>query len=909
MSEPGATPNTAADSDPSGRTNLDAAPATGAGRQPKDPPVTVVPSGPQPGSVPSTAPSTDAPPSVDLARTMPHVGSDAGTPTAEPAETPLPQLPGYEVLSVLGKGGMGIVYKARQRGLGRGVALKMILTGAHAGARERGRFRREAEAVARLQHPAIIQIYEIGEYNGQPYLSLELVEGGSLDRRLKGTRLSAREAAAMARQLAEAVAYAHQHGVVHRDLKPANILLTAESAPKISDFGLAKYLEEEGGQTQDGAVLGTPGYMAPEQAQGQTQQVGPAADIWAQGAILYEMLTGRPPFKGATVWDTLQMVRTGEPISPRLLQNRVPRDLETICLKCLQKEPRRRYTTAADLAEDLRRFLAGESILARPVGAAEQLWRWCRRNPSVALLWSLVLALLAAIAVTSTVGYYNVRTERDAVALQRRQAQENFELASQEKARAEANEQAARKHAALATEHLIQLIGRMERRLKAHPGDTQDPATAALHRDLVHMGRQTLTEMTRDFDRVGVTSFARALALQRLGDLFHQLGDTAEARHYYQQTLGLIDAIGRQHPEMDRARANRALLLAMLGNLTLEQGGDLREARENFRRALALQQEVASHGATKEYSLADNHRLLANYLIQLARASLRLGDPAEARALAEEAVVRRKELSESNPSDIPARSYLAEAYALFGETAWHTGDFAAARDAYDKALAVCVGLAHGHPGDASFQVDVVQVASEYSEALLRAGKDAEAAALLAEHMPKLEALVKRKPEDLSLRSLHAASSYRYGLVQLRRGRPEEAGKQFREARRLWQELLVAEPANINHQLASLVARVRCGEIPQAPRQAWALAEKTAAPHQGVALPAARCLAQAAAMTSETGDRHRYQDEALTVLQRLAEGGWKDTTALQTDPDLAPLQGHPRWQPLLKRLQAATIGQR
>ena len=271
----------------------------------------------------------------DLAITLHLQGSARRRALDEP-----PSIAGYEILSELGRGGMGVVYHARQASLGREVALKIILAGAHAGRSERARFRVEAETAARLKHPHIVPIYEIGEQGQLPYLALEFVEGGSLAQAMAARPLAPDQAARMIETLARAMDYVHQHGVVHRDLKPANVLLTAEGIPKITDFGLAKWLDAPSGQaTQSGAVLGTPSYMAPEQAQGQSGLIGPATDVYALGAILYEMVTGRPPFHAATSQETVQQLLTEEPLPPSRLQPRVPRDLETICLKCLQKEP------------------------------------------------------------------------------------------------------------------------------------------------------------------------------------------------------------------------------------------------------------------------------------------------------------------------------------------------------------------------------------------------------------------------------------------------------------------------------------------------------------------------------------------------------------------------------------------
>jgi hypothetical protein len=308
-------------------------------------------------------------------------------------------VPGYEIQGLLGRGGMGVVYKARHLATKRVVALKMIRMSGPVDDSARARFHAECEAVARLQHPHIVQVFEVGEVDGQPYCALEFVAGGSLATKLKGKPLPPTEAAQIVEALAGAMHLTHSRNVVHRDLKPANVLLTEDGTPKITDFGLARQLDADGGQTHTGIVLGTPSYMAPEQASGQAHAAGPAADTYALGAILYECLTGRAPFRGATVLETLDQVRSQEPMRPRLLRPGLPRDLETICLKCLRKEPDKRYASARELGDDLARYRRGEPVLARPVGMVGRLARWARRRPAVAgLLLALIVLSLGGSA-------------------------------------------------------------------------------------------------------------------------------------------------------------------------------------------------------------------------------------------------------------------------------------------------------------------------------------------------------------------------------------------------------------------------------------------------------------------------------------------------------------------------------
>jgi serine/threonine protein kinase len=398
-----------------------------------------------------------------------RLGGDSH-PAAGPAPgavvSELPGVPGFEILGELGRGGMGVVYQARQIALQRTVALKMVLNGAHAGPKELGRFRAEAAVLARLQHPNIVQIYEVGEAAGRPYFALEFVAGGSLAQHLHGVPQPLRPAAQLVETLARAVHAAHANGVVHRDLKPANILLqrsevrsqkseqqdlvsnpassdlwplTSDLCPKITDFGVAKCVAGDGeapglgSPTASGELLGTPQYMAPEQAATPRQQVGPAADVYALGAILYELLTGRPPFAGETTLDTVLQVLHIEPVSVTSLQPNVPRDLETICLKCLRKEPRKRYGSALELAEDVQRFLRDEPIRARPLRPVEKLGRWVRRHPVPAGL--LAAGLLAPVVALIALSLLSARLVRSSALESAAQQAELLEAANNEYSR------------------------------------------------------------------------------------------------------------------------------------------------------------------------------------------------------------------------------------------------------------------------------------------------------------------------------------------------------------------------------------------------------------------------------------------------------------------------------------------
>ncbi len=532
-----------------------------------------------------------------------------GGPPAPPAGA---GIPGYEILGELGRGGMGVVYKARHVQLKRLVAVKMILSGAHADPGELARFRLEAEAVARLQHPHIVQIHEIGEVEGRPFFSLEFVAGGSLAQKLAGTPLPPGEAARLTHILAGALHHAHEHGIIHRDLKPANVLLTAEGTAKVTDFGLARKLDEIG-QTQSGAVMGTPSYMAPEQAAGQTRALGPAVDVYALGAILYDMLTGRPPFKGASLLETLEQVCHRDPVPPGQLVAKLPRDLETICLKCLQKEPRKRYASARDLAEDVQRFLDGRPILARPTGMAEKALKWLRRRPMVAgLLAAVFLVTVLGIAAfawafdqalearddavteknTTALALRETEKAREQAEADRKQAEGDRKrveeaLSETEKARqhAKENEQKAKENEKKANEALTEtkkqrkaadaekLRAERVREFLASLFITNDPTgltgsgllpAAQSGKDVT--AREILAQGRKSIDKLQADPLTQAALLDTIGDVSRSLGDYDQALPMLQRAYELR----QKHLEPDHLDLAASLL--HLGNWYAEKG-------------------------------------------------------------------------------------------------------------------------------------------------------------------------------------------------------------------------------------------------------------------------------------------------------------------------------------------------
>jgi serine/threonine-protein kinase len=845
----------------------------------------------------------------------------------------LGQVAGYEILGELGRGAMGVVYKARQRGLNRIVALKMISAGGHHGPADLARFRAEAIAVADLQHPNIVQIYEVGEDRGHPFFSLEYVEGDSLAKKISGTPRPPREAAALVRALADGMEYAHQRGIIHRDLKPANVLLTLGGEPKVSDFGLVKRLEDDAGQTQSGSILGTPSYMAPEQAEGKIKEIGPHSDIYALGGILYELMTGRPPFRAASILDTLQQVRTQDPIPPSQFQPKVPRDLETICLKCLQKDTAKRYATAAALGEDLRRFLAGEPILARPVSRAEWLWRWCGRNPRVAALGGLVAILVVAWAATSTLLYrLALANERNALAnaasasqnasLARHNAQEaqtkaglalanaedarrnaedarrNAERAKANEARARNQEQAAKVIAQDAIVQMIHLGEQVMRRLRAkHDPTRAEVEWLRLRDDLLTMLQKEMVPLAERIEGHHISPFAFATLHQRLGDLLRRLGQIEDARREYQQGYERLSRIAHDQPNNDMARANLGVMLVRLGELALEQGGDAARARDEFGRAWDIQEDVALHPRSGNYSETDNQRILSGIAIKQGVAELALGHPAQARDRFQKALQLRYAWTQAEPANVSAESYTSEAEVWLGVAYSHLGDWRSARPHFEEARQICAVLADQHPGSFSFKADLASVYGEQGAALARIGQDDEAEKALNQSLTYARAVLARDPEDTGQRLVMADGSERLASLAQKRGKPADAAPLWRTALEIRTDLAQFDPHNVPAQAALALALAHSGHRAEALKKAEELLG-TNADRPAVLLLLARCFAACSAGGTDDGHRRRATALALDSVGAAIRNGYRDPVAIRTEPDFTQVLSERAFQNLV-----------
>ncbi len=805
---------------------------------------------------------------------------------APPGLPPQRLQPGYEILGELGRGGMGVVYRARQRGLNRLVALKMIATGPDAGP-DAGpvavsRFRREAEAAARLQHPNIVQVHEVGEQEGKPYLAMELVDGPTLAAKLAEGPLPPRQAAELVAALARAVEYAHGCGIVHRDLKPLNVLLaaalTVSSAdgsrrsfpftPKITDFGLAKNLAAGPGPTETGTVLGSPCYMAPEQIGGRSDQVGPTADVYSLGAILYDALTGRPPFRAATALETLDLVRSAEPVPPARFQPGLPRDLQTTCLKCLEKQPAKRYATAALLAADLERFLAGEPIRARPASPGERLVKWARRKPALAT--ALILLTVSLAALVAGVVAHNVRLQREV-----RRAEEATAEAVRQGERADRNYRKARDAIVRMFDRLDQTpLGEVPRLTEIQARQAEDALAffEAIYDDLDNPDPVVRLDTAR--------KLFQAATLQA------KLGRLAEAKDHFLRAVALYDGLvaeGRPQDCRWEAAQSRDSLGGVYSRLK-----DFASAERCHREALAVFEELKRERAV----LPGSGRIAWSYqaLGVICLATKRV-DEAEQHFL--RAAAEFRESVRRDPGLAPTdRLSAAGCLVNLVHTYNRAGRFDRGREAFREAEALLLPLLKEPAWRAQAALNLSAACTNLSEISRGQRDNAAAEALATRGLELVEPIYRDDPQ------LQEARERVYALHGVRALARDGLGH-FRESLEDWDRVVeLAEPSERDGwRINRAVTLARVGEYARANAEADDLASKA-----GWKQEKRYDLACAYALLAEgTGEAAAVR--AVGMLRALQQEGFfrKQEYAglLKDDDDLKSLRKRADFQQLLQ----------
>jgi eukaryotic-like serine/threonine-protein kinase len=793
-----------------------------------------------------------------------------GSPPTEPtsgavayaAGTKVRYIGDYELLGEIARGGMGVVFRARQRSLNRPVALKMLLAGSLVSNEDEQRFRQEAEAAANLDHPNIVPIFEVGRHDGHSYFSMKLVDGGSLAQRLPDVSTDQKAAARLMALVARAVHHAHQRGVLHRDLKPSNILLSGgpdtpagQLDPHVTDFGLAKRVDGDPGLTQSGAILGTPSYMAPEQAIGKKGTVTVATDVYGLGAVVYAMLSGRPPFQGDSVLETLAQVKDRALDPPSSRGRRVDRDLETICLKCLEKEPGRRYRSAEAVAEDLERWMAGVPILARPAGRAERAWRWCRRNP-------LVAALTAAVAVSLTVTLAGLIVSNRVIA------------------RKQAEVEAQRDEARQAVDDMYSNV--------AEQWLAQQAALEPMQHKFLQKAVDYYQKFASEANTDPAIRFKSAVAHRRVGAIQEKLGNSVEARDACRRSIKILATLLAEESGVRAYERELAVSKETLARLLWETGSRA-QAEALMLGAVALLEKAAA-GASSD---SEYQRELARCYNNLARLLRGVNAPEAERAL-RRAIVLTEGLAANSPAVPQYLRSLGIAHNNLGLMVCDLGRPAEAEPIYRRAIKYYEELAAALPFAPENKMLLGSSLDNLAQFLTDTDRVSEVERLFRRAIELEERAAADSPSVPDYRKRLALTLGNLGALLSDIGRQLEAEPMLRRAVALLEELVSGSPRSVDtgcfiagsqkNLALSLERADRPLDAEQEYRRAIALAEKLAAAFPSISAPQIALVdceytfATFLQRIGRTVDADREYRRAVTLLERRPDAEMQDALA-------------------------------
>lgn len=826
----------------------------------------------------------------------------------------LPETVGdYRILGELGRGGMGVVFLAEHIKLKRQAAIKMILESTLFNPSSIERFESEARAIANLKHENVVQLYEIGTFKNNPFFALEYASGGTLGDKIRELPLSPKEAAATVESLARAMQVAHDNGVLHRDLKPSNILMTDAGVPKITDFGLAKLIaEEDQTQTRTGTVMGTPCYMSPEQAQGRTDTLSGATDQYALGAILYACISGRPPFMAASTIDTLSEVIHKEPVPLSRMSETIPRDLETICLKCLEKDPAKRYLSCRELADDLRRFIDGEPILARPVSLLEKSWRWCRRNPKVAIPSGLAVGLLALTATVSSWAWVTTSAQAAIIVEEKNEANRQRIIAEQERSTAEENQKLAERQAELALKNIQFIVRDVDDKLKELPGASD-----------VRIG--ILEAVSRKWDdlEVELVGGVAGEAVPTLMAVRHSLAITfqsldklelaqAEFDKLIEQGRGRIALKGRT----DSARSNLAKILIASSTLDRRIDHDPAKGVKKLEEAFALTEEILEKPRPQEGSPSKQEllQLRSAAAMNLGVEYLREGRIKDTERVFTVALEANTEVlnsirsapgfdtlseDERDTRTAALQMNLDKSKVGLAYIRLRLGETQQALPLYEEAIASRREIFDRRPTMLVMKTELAGHLKLYGKSLLWIDRHNEAVDVLQEAVDLYEQVRRDDPEKVEYTRGLSETLYFFSTVRLLQGHEDEATSVMERCRLLRKGLYEASPDEKN-RLGLMLAEARMGNLEATLEHADALGaieKKNSEAH----LERARALAHLSREVS--GEQQAVLiDQALNALERAIEEGFSDPFRIQAEYELRPLRENSRFKSILAKLK-------